>query len=128
MACILIVDDDVDLVEALKVILESKGYEVITAHEGEKGYRLAMERRPDLIILDVMMKTMDQGFQVSYKLKHDPDLATIPILLLTSVGKESGFTFSKEDEDFMVADDIAEKPIKPEDLLSRVERLLKRGN
>ncbi len=124
MARILIIDDDADLVEALKVMLEAKGFEVLTAYNGDEGFELAKRERPDLIILDVMMKTKDEGFQVSYKLKHDPGMADIPILILTSIGRETGFSFSKEDEDYIVADDFAEKPIKPGELIKRVKRLL----
>lgn len=125
MAKILIIDDDVDIVEATKIVLESKGHKTIAANEGEAGYLKAEKEKPDLIILDVMMKTKDQGFQVSYKLKNNPELSNIPILLLTSVGKETGFKFSKEtDEDYLPVDELAEKPIKPKDLLAKVDKLL----
>jgi len=127
MAKILIIDDDVDIVEATKIVLESKGYKVISANEGDAGYKKAEAERPDLIILDVMMKTKDQGFQVSYKLKNNPELSKIPILMLTSVGRETGFKFSKEtDEDYLPVEELVEKPIKPKDLLLKVEKFLKK--
>src|SRR3989304_4617411 len=119
----LIIDDDADLIEALKLVLESRGFEVTSAPEGESGYRKAEEIKPDVIILDVMMKTKDQGFQVSYRLKHNPALSRIPILMLTSVGRETGFVFSKDDEDYLIADDQAQKPISPSELISKVEKL-----
>ena len=122
----LIIDDDADLVEALKLVLESKGFLVYTAPEGESGYKTAEEIKPDVIILDVMMKTKDQGFQVSYKLKNNPELSHIPILMLTSVGKETGFVFGKEDEDYLMADDLVQKPITPSELISKVEKLVKK--
>lgn len=122
----LIIDDDIDLVEALKLVLESRGFLVFSAPEGESGYRKAEEIKPDVIILDVMMKTKDQGFQVSYRLKNNPSLSHIPILMLTSVGKETGFVFSKEDEDYLMADDLAQKPIAPTELISKVEKLVKK--
>lgn len=126
MPKILIVDDDADMVEAIKIVLESKGFTVITAYEGETGFQKAEAERPDLIILDVMMKTKDQGFQVSYRLKHHPELSHIPILMLTAVGKETGFRFDKEtDEEYLPADEMIEKPIKPHDLLAKVERHIK---
>src|SRR3989338_9153510 len=126
MAKILIIDDDADIVEATKIVLESKGYKVISANEGDAGYKKAEAERPDLIILDVMMKTKDQGFQVSYKLKNNPELSKIPILMLTSVGRETGFKFSKEtDEDYLPVEEFIEKPIKPKELVARVEKLLK---
>src|SRR3990172_10080966 len=122
----LIIDDDADLVEALKLVLESKGFLVYSAPEGESGYRKAEEIRPDVIILDVMMKTKDQGFQISYRLKQNPGLSHIPILMLTSVGRETGFVFSKDDEDYLMADDLVQKPISPSELISKVEKLVKK--
>lgn len=126
MAKILIIDDDADMVEAIRIVLESKGYKVISANEGDAGYKKAEAEKPDLVILDVMMRTKDQGFQVSYKLKNNPELYMIPILMLTSVGRETGFRFNKEtDEDYLPVDELVEKPIKPKDLLVKVEKLLK---
>lgn len=127
MEKILIIDDDADMVEAIKIALESKKYKVISANEGDAGYKKAETEKPDLIILDVMMKTKDQGFQVSYKLKNNPELSSIPIIMLTSIGRETGFKFSKEtDEDYLPVDELVEKPIKPKDLLVKVEKLLKK--
>ena len=100
MPKILVIDDDADIVEAVKIVLESKGYAIITANEGDAGYKKAEAERPDLVILDVMMKTKDQGFQVSYKLKNNPELSKIPILMLTSVGRETGFRFNKETDEW----------------------------
>jgi len=127
MPKILIVDDDADMVEALKIVLESKGYGVDFAYDGDDGYRKAEKTRPDLVILDVMMKTKDEGFQVSYKMKNDPELKRIPILMLTAVGKETGFAFGKGDEDYLLADEFVEKPVKPSELVLKVERLIKKG-
>lgn len=127
MLKILLIDDDVDIVEAIKIVIEAKGYQVLTAYEGEDGYKKAETELPDLIILDVVMKTKDQGFQISYKLKHNPRLSSIPILMLTSVGKETGFRFHPEtDEEYLPVNDFVEKPIKPKDLLDKVEKLLKK--
>ena len=126
MPKILLIDDDADIVEAVKIVLESKGYNVITANEGDAGYKKAETERPDLVILDVMMKTKDQGFQVSYKLKNNPDLSNIPILMLTSVGRETGFRFNKEtDADYLPVEEFIEKPIKPNKLLVKIDKLLK---
>ncbi|MBI5892401.1 MAG: response regulator [Deltaproteobacteria bacterium] len=125
MPKILLIDDDIDVVEAMKIVLESKGYQVLAAYDGGSGYKKAEAELPDLIILDVVMKTKDEGFQTSYRLKSNPHLSSIPILMLTSVGKESGFTFHPEtDEEYLPVDDFVEKPIKPKELLSKVEKLL----
>ena len=81
-AKILIIDDDVDFVEATKIVLESKPYEVVVAHEGEEGLRKVVEEKPDLIILDVIMPIKD-GFTVAEQLKKDPQLSKIPVIMLT---------------------------------------------
>ena len=126
MPKILLNDDDADIVQAVKIGLESKGYTEITANEGDAGYKKAETERPDLVILDVMMKTKDQGFQISYKLKNNPELSNIPILMLTSVGRETGFRFNKEtDADYLPVEEFIEKPIKPNKLLVKIDTLLK---
>ena len=107
MAKILIIDDDPDIVEAMKMVLEHNKYDVITADEGELGYKMAKEEMPDLIILDVMMATIDQGFHISYKLKQDEKLKSIPILMVTSISEKTKFKFDrKRDEDFIPVDDF----------------------
>jgi len=122
---VLIIDDDPDIVEAERMILESHGYEVDSASDGEAGLVKANEIKPDLIILDVMMTTMDQGFQVAYKLKQSPEMKKIPVLMATSVGQVTKFKFDpKKDSDFLPVEAFIEKPIKPADLISTVEKLL----
>ncbi len=122
---VLIIDDDPDIVEAEKMILESRGYEVDSAPEGESGLAKARESKPDLIILDVMMTTMDQGFQVAYELKQTPELKDIPVIMTTSIGQVTNFKFDpSKDKDFLPVDVFIEKPIKPADLISNVEKLL----
>jgi len=125
-AKILLVDDDVDFVEATKTILESKPYEVIVAYEGDEGLRKAREKNPDLIILDVIMPVKD-GFTAAEQLKKDPQLSKIPVLMLTAfvtTGQETSIPFSRgltlETEDYI------DKPVSPEELLARVEKLLKK--
>jgi response regulator RpfG family c-di-GMP phosphodiesterase len=125
MAKILIIDDDPDIVEAMKMVLEHNKYEVITADEGELGYKMAKVEMPDLIILDVMMATIDQGFHISYKLKQDEKLKSIPILMVTSISEKTKFKFDrKRDEDFIPVDDFVEKPIKPGELIAKIEKML----
>ena len=123
---ILIVDDDPDIVDAVTLVLESKGYEVLRAFEGEEGLRLAKQEHPDLILLDIMMVTPDQGFHVAYALKADPDLARIPVVIVTSVGQKTKFRFDKEkDGAFIPVEEYLEKPIKPAVLIATVERHLR---
>lgn len=122
---ILIIEDDIDLVEALRIVLEKEGYEVIDAQEGEKGYDLAVKERPDLVILDVMMGTQDEGFHVAYKIRQNKDIADVPIIMLTAVGQETGFTFDKEkDEDFLPVEEFVEKPIAPVKLVDLIRKHL----
>ncbi len=127
MAKILIIDDDPDLVEAMKVVLESKNHYVINAKDGEEGLRKAKADRPDLIILDIMMETSDKGFDVARQLKWDEKYKNIPILMLTAIKDRTGLDFKKEagDETWLPVDDYMEKPLKPEELVSKVESLLK---
>jgi len=122
---ILMVDDDADFVEATKLILEHKAYEVIVAYDGIEGLKRVKTEPPDLIILDVMMPEMD-GYEVCTKLKEDPKYCNIPILLLTAVGQAIQTTeYTKEMGMRTEADDYVDKPVEPSELVSRVESLLK---
>ncbi|MDP6686183.1 MAG: response regulator [Candidatus Omnitrophota bacterium] len=123
---ILIVDDDPDIVEAMKVVLESKDYQVIIAKSGKEGLETVKEYKPNLIILDVMMETRDKGFDVAREIKKQESLKTIPILMLTAVKQETGLDFKKEagDEAWLPVDDYVDKPLRPEQLISKVEELL----
>ncbi len=125
-AKILIVDDDPDIVEAMKVVLESKRYKVDIAKSGEAGLKKLKKVRPDLVILDVMMETKDKGFDVARSIKNDQAYKAIPILMLTAVKEKTGLDFKKEagDEAWLPVDDYADKPLKPNQLISKVELLL----
>ena len=126
---ILIVDDDLDLVEAMKVVLESKEYEVAVATTGEEGLEKAKGEKPALIILDVMMETGDKGFDVSRRLRADEELKNVPILMLTAIRKTTGVGFEKQagDDAWLPVDDYVEKPLESEELIAKVEALLKRA-
>lgn len=130
-AKILIVDDDPDIVEALKMTLEANNYKVFTAANGTEGLRQVKAVNPDLIILDVMMDTITEGFQVSYQLRNpDPNseyapYSKIPILILTAIVEKKRMKFSPQaDGDFLPVDDFVEKPIRPQVLLEKVKKLL----
>ena len=128
MAKILIIDDDPDIVEAMKVVLESKSYQVCVAKTGEEGLKEARRNRPELIILDVMMETGDKGFDVARELKSDPHYRDVPILMLTAIKEKTGLDFGKEagDEHWLPVDDYCDKPLHPEELISKVEALLRK--
>ena len=126
---ILVVDDDPDLVESIAMKLESKAYRVAKAYDGEEGWDRIKAEKPDLIILDVMMETHTEGFQMALKL-HSPDptskLASfkdIPILMLTAKSQEIDKVLGLE----LGADDYVTKPFSPRELLARVKALLRRS-
>ena len=125
---ILVVDDDPDILEAISMILESQGYNVITAHDGVEGLANLKAEKPDLMILDLLMPKMD-GFAVCKELQ-DPRWAKykdIPILILTSVREEaSRRRYELETGLELDVDDYVEKPVSPDTLLERVGRLIKR--
>ncbi len=122
---ILIIDDDIDLVEAMRLTLEGAGFEVIDAQDGAVGLSLAKRENPDLILLDVMMGTQDEGFHVAYQIRQDEALHDIPIIMLTAVGQETGFHFDKEkDEDFLPVEEFLEKPVAPDRLIETVKKHL----
>jgi len=125
-ARILLIDDDIDFVEATKTILETKLYEVIVAHEGDEGLRKAREENPDLILLDVIMPVKD-GFTAAEQLKKDPQLSKIPVLMLTAFAAMSGQTSIPVSRGFTLeTEDYIDKPVSPEELLARVEKHLKK--
>jgi len=125
---VLVVDDDPDIVAAEKLILESRGYNVLTASNGKEGLNALKNHEVDIILLDVMMDTDDEGFQLSYQLKSDPKTAKIPILIVTSVSKVTGIPYSpKTDDYYLPVEDYIEKPVQPKELLRRIEVLLEKA-
>ena len=126
-AKILLIDDDVDFVDATKTVLESKHYQVSVAYNGDEGLQKAREEKPDLIILDIIMPVKD-GFTAAEQFKKDSELSKIPVLMLTSFATRGGETsLSVAQGMALEAEDYVDKPVTPEELLKRVEKLLKRG-
>lgn len=122
---ILIIDDDIDLVEIIRVTLENEGFRVIDAQTGDRGLALALDQDPDLILLDVMMGKVDEGFQVAYELRSKDVTAETPILMLTAVADQTGFDFDpKRDKDFLPVNEFLEKPISPRNLVDMVRKHL----
>jgi CheY-like chemotaxis protein len=126
---ILVIDDDPDLVELIRLTLETKGYQVFSAASTAEGLEKVKEINPDLIILDVMMKHVTEGFQVALELRN-PDAKSeyapyreIPIMILTAIHGETPLRFT-QDEKYLPVDDFVEKPLKASDLLQKVEKLL----
>lgn len=122
---ILIIDDDKDYGEALRIVLESNGYAVDQALNIDDGRKAVEENRPNLIILDVMMDKHTDGFDFCYNLKHEKECRMIPILMVTAVTEKTGFKFSPEtDGEYLQADDYVAKPIPVAELLARVNKLI----
>jgi DNA-binding response OmpR family regulator len=123
---ILIIDDDPNFAVILKPVLESKGYKIITAGNKDEAIKVLRRRKPDLILLDIMMEKMTDGFDICYKLKHDPEMKKIPVLAVSSITAETGLRFSPTtDGEYFEADDFLEKPVAPTILLARIDKLLK---
>jgi DNA-binding response OmpR family regulator len=122
---ILIVDDDQDYGDALRIILENNGYEVNHVLNIRDGQKALEGEKPNLIILDVMMDRHTDGFDLCYNLKHDEACRTIPIMMVTAVTEKTGFKFSPEtDGEYLEADAYVAKPIPVVELLSRVNKMI----
>ena len=119
MKKILIVDDEADIIEILQFVLESNGYECITAFDGEEGLKLAREANPDLIILDVMMPKMN-GYKISRLLKYDAKYKNIPILMLTARSQDTDKALGEETG----ADEYITKPFQIENIVETVNKYL----
>jgi two-component system alkaline phosphatase synthesis response regulator PhoP len=131
MAKILIIDDDPDIVLSVRLTLESAGHTVAEASNGTTGMAAIKADRPDLIILDVMMDTNTEGFQMAMKLRN-PDPSSeyaayrdIPILMLTAVHSTTPLRF-EPDIDYLPVELFVDKPIDPDDLMNKVEWVLNR--
>ncbi|OGP69957.1 MAG: histidine kinase [Deltaproteobacteria bacterium RBG_13_58_19] len=121
---VLIVDDDPDLVETVAMLLESKGYEVGKAYDGLEGEESIKKRRPDALVLDVMMPRKD-GYKLCKELKADPSTRAIPVLLLTAVGEAVPTTTYTHREGMSTeAEDYLAKPVDAATLVEAVERLI----
>jgi two-component system alkaline phosphatase synthesis response regulator PhoP len=127
-ARILIIEDDLDTAEAMKITLEAQRHSVVIAPDPEQGLSEAKKIKPDLIILDVMFgkKQKSEGFEYAVKMKQVKELAPIPILMVTAVNiKHPGFQFSPDtDGEFLPVDDFIDKPAQPQDLANKVQKLL----
>jgi len=124
---VLVVDDDKDFIEIIRLSLESRGYRVICARNGKEGWKMLKKEKPDVVILDLMMERLDSGMALSRKIKNHPEYGAIPILMLTSMSRETGLDFSprsRKDLDQLHVDDFCTKPIKMKILWEKLERLL----
>ncbi len=123
---VLVIDDDADFVESIVNLLEARGYAVASAPNGTEGVQKAKTEKPDVILLDVMMTTKDEGFNVARELHDIDDVKNTPVIMVTGVRKEMSLPFGFEpDETWLPVKQILEKPVKPEVLLNAVADALK---
>jgi DNA-binding response OmpR family regulator len=118
---ILIVDDDPDMVEAARIVLEKEGYAVESASSLDAGLKKFEEAQPDLLILDVMMEEPDDGLRFARQVRRGG--SKLPILILTSVNRAMGLQIDK-DEEMVPVDEFVEKPVDPAELVGKVKELL----
>lgn len=118
---ILVIDDDVEYVDAILNLLDAKGYQAICTHDGKSGVEMAKAEKPDMILLDVMMTTKSEGFDVARELHAEESLKGTPVVMITGVRKEMNLPFGFEpDSDWLPVKAFLEKPIKPEVLLKTI--------
>ena len=118
---ILMIDDDVDLINMMKPVLEREGYEVTAAYNSQEGWETFEMSQPDVILMDLAMEHFDSGFVLCHKIKKTDKGQQIPIIIMTAAGHETGIRFStqtSEERKWILADDYLEKPIRPKDLLA----------
>lgn len=119
MPRILVVDDEPSIVRPLMFILKKKGYEVLTASNGEEGLLVARTEKPDLIFLDVMMPKKN-GYEVCQELKQDPELQKIYVIILTARGVEP----TEEEKKRIGANEFMSKPFSPIKVVEKVGAIL----
>ncbi len=122
---ILLIDDDADIHEVVKMILEPKGYQIECALTGPSGMEAARKLSPDMILLDIMLDSPSEGFHLAYEFKKDEALKDIPIVIISSIGKTMGIDYSKElGSDYVPANRFLDKPFDAAQLRSAVEEAL----
>ena len=124
---VLIVDDDYDFLEINRLVLERAGYRVATAADPVQAFHRMAQQKPDLVITDLMMTSLDSGFSFARAIKQDPAYADTPVIIATSVSAALGMDFrprSAEDRVKMNVDAYFDKPLDAQHLLATVSELL----
>ena len=125
-AKLLIIDDDPDFVDGIRSILENANYQVDAAYDPKEGYQALTTRHYDLLLLDIMMGRGAEGVMIARKLRKDPKLSQIPVLIITGIREQIAFLFPGQaiHPHFVAVDELVEKPVEPQFLLERVSALL----
>ena len=126
---ILVIDDDPDFRDAVTPILETALYDVVNASNPEEGKEKILSEKPDLILCDIMMDSLFDGFSLCHAIKTSKEykeFKNTPIIFISAVKEMTGsrFQFKGEEQGLIGPDDYIDKPVKPDDLLARIERLL----
>jgi CheY-like chemotaxis protein len=124
---VMVIDDDVQLVDTVRILLESAGYEVSFAYQAEKGLELARQVKPDLILLDIMFAGPPgpNGVEISRQVHADPVLKGTPVIILSGVKKVLDMPVKiAPDEDYMPVKAFLEKPFTPDELLTAIQEVL----
>jgi len=122
---ILLVDDDASFVESNRDLLDAYGYAVFTASNGTEALAVAQEVRPDVMVLDVMMRTDTEGLDVARRVREMPELANLRVVLVTGVTRALHLPHDLDpDERWLPVDRVLEKPVDPGRLLGEIERVL----
>ncbi len=123
---ILIVDDDPDIVASTRIVLEASGFKVESAPDTQAARGKIREAAPALIILDIMMEGKGAGIIFARELRRNPDTAGIPVLMITGVTAQTGFSFPGQDKGtkWLPVDDYLEKPVDPKVLVEKIQALL----
>jgi CheY-like chemotaxis protein len=130
-AKILVIDDDPDFIDAVTPILESALYDVVAARSPDEGKEKIFSEKPDLILLDIMMDSLFDGFSLCHAIKTSEEYREFkdtPVIFVSAVKEKTGsrFAFKGEEQGMTGPDDYIDKPVKPADLLARVEKFLKK--
>lgn len=125
---ILIVDDDTDYVEATKLVLEANGYEVIVAYDGQEGMEKAKSELPQVMLVDLMMNTMNEGYDLVRSIRKDDRFKDMPLIMISAAHQTESFKDANftPDEAWFPIDTFMDKPIDFKVLLKQLDKLLKK--
>ena len=123
MAKVLVVDDDVDLVEMNKAVLETRGHTVLCAYTADEARKALKRETPDVVVLDVMMESLDAGFDLAREINRAHP--KMPILMLSGIEKQTGLGFKgAEDDEWLPVFKFIDKPLAPDALADKIEDVL----
>jgi CheY-like chemotaxis protein len=125
---VLVVDDDIDYVEAITTILEANGYEVVAAYDGKEGLEKAKSELPQMMLIDLMMNTINEGYDLVRDIRSDERYAEVPLIMISAAHQHEVFKNANfaPDEVWFPIDTFMDKPVDTETLLKHLEKLLKK--